>query len=46
MIDFVIVSSDLRLHLLDTQVNRGLVNRPPPGGELDQGMGEASEQTC
>ncbi|KAI3358103.1 hypothetical protein L3Q82_003111 [Scortum barcoo] len=37
MIDFVVVSSDLRPYVLDTRVKRGaeLVNRSPPGGELD-----------
>ncbi|KAI3367191.1 hypothetical protein L3Q82_008246 [Scortum barcoo] len=36
MIDFVVVSSDLRPYVLDTRVKRGaeLVNRSPPGGEL------------
>ncbi|KAI3375378.1 hypothetical protein L3Q82_021099 [Scortum barcoo] len=36
MMDFVVVSSDLRPYVLDTQVKRGaeLVNRSPPGGEL------------
>ncbi|KAI3355938.1 hypothetical protein L3Q82_004485 [Scortum barcoo] len=36
-IDFVVVSSDLRPYVLDTRVKRGaeLVNRSPPGGELD-----------
>ncbi|KAI3364282.1 hypothetical protein L3Q82_011087 [Scortum barcoo] len=35
MIDFVVVSSDLRPYVLDTRVKRGaeLVNRSPPGGE-------------
>ncbi|KAI3371796.1 hypothetical protein L3Q82_024349 [Scortum barcoo] len=38
MIDFVVVSSDLRPYVLDTRVKRGaeLVNRSPPGGELDR----------
>ncbi|KAI3358283.1 hypothetical protein L3Q82_003281 [Scortum barcoo] len=37
MIDFVVVSSDLRLYVLDTWVKRGaeLSSRSPPGGELD-----------
>ncbi|KAI3375230.1 hypothetical protein L3Q82_021733, partial [Scortum barcoo] len=34
MIDFVVISSDLRPYVLDTRVKRGaeLVNRSPPGG--------------
>ncbi|KAK7878955.1 hypothetical protein WMY93_034201, partial [Mugilogobius chulae] len=35
MIDFVIVSSDLRPGVLDTRVKRGRSCRAPPGGELD-----------
>ncbi|KAI3360026.1 hypothetical protein L3Q82_014350 [Scortum barcoo] len=37
MIDFVVVSSDLRPYVLDTRVKRGAelsTNRSPPGGEL------------
>lgn len=36
MNNFVIMSSDLQLQLLDTQVKRGLI----PGGELDKVAGE------
>ena len=36
MIDFVIVSSDLRLHVLDEE-RGGTVNRPPSGGETSPG---------
>ncbi|KAI3353538.1 hypothetical protein L3Q82_020068 [Scortum barcoo] len=47
MIDFVIVSSDLRPYVLDTQVKRfaELVNRSPPGGELDPLAEEEVGQT-
>ena len=34
MIDFVVASSDLQPHVLDTQVKRGAVDRPLPGSEL------------
>ncbi|KAI3375841.1 hypothetical protein L3Q82_004117 [Scortum barcoo] len=47
MIDFVVVSSDLRPYVLDTRVKRGaeLVNRSPPGGELDPLAEEEVGQT-
>ncbi|KAI3355933.1 hypothetical protein L3Q82_004481 [Scortum barcoo] len=48
MIDFVVVSSDLRPYVLDTcWVKRGaeLVNRSPPGGELDPLAEEEVGQT-
>ncbi|KAK3545945.1 hypothetical protein QTP70_016946, partial [Hemibagrus guttatus] len=44
MIDLVVVSSDLRPHVLDTRVKRA-VNRSPPGGELDPLTEEDAGQT-
>ncbi|KAI3362795.1 hypothetical protein L3Q82_001659 [Scortum barcoo] len=47
MIDFVIVSSDLRPYVLDTRVKRGaeLSTDQPPGGELDPLAEEEVGQT-
>ncbi|KAI3369421.1 hypothetical protein L3Q82_007646 [Scortum barcoo] len=47
MIDFVVVSSDLRPYVLDTRVKRGaeLSTRSPPGGELDPLAEEEVGQT-
>ena len=39
MIDFVVVSSELRLYVLDTQAKRG-AELSPAGGEFDPLAGE------
>ena len=44
MIDFVVMSSDLRPYVLDTQVKIG-AELSPPGGELDLLAGEGAGQT-